>query len=252
MTPRPAERRLQELGIKDPEDIDVDAIAFDMGALVKYVAQSGCEASITGFNDKAIIKVNPDCEPGRQRFSAAHECGHWEHHRGRQFRCRSDDIEQVSNKSVTDPERVANEYAADLLMPQYLFKPAAATISYTNVESIRHLKELFRTSFLATAIRMVKMGPEPIILICHSPSGISWFDRSNSIPRYWWPMKQLDSDTYAYDLMRGDLRNEKKRSKMPADLWFDFKSVGRHEVFEESITYAGNVLTLITGIDDEA
>lgn len=53
------------------------------------------------------------------RFSVAHELGHWHHHRRRSAVCLSDDIGNPA-KGPLDPERVADGYAADLLMPRYL------------------------------------------------------------------------------------------------------------------------------------
>ena len=38
---------------------------------------TGCEANIIGRGDKAIITINSKSIPGRQRFSAGHELGHW-------------------------------------------------------------------------------------------------------------------------------------------------------------------------------
>lgn len=42
----PAERLLQELGITEPSEIDLDAIAFHAGARVRYRPLDGCEARI--------------------------------------------------------------------------------------------------------------------------------------------------------------------------------------------------------------
>ncbi|WP_236858334.1 ImmA/IrrE family metallo-endopeptidase [Cereibacter sphaeroides] len=42
-------------------------------------------------NDKAIITVNSRSPAARQRFSIAHELGHWHHHRGQCLMCRVED-----------------------------------------------------------------------------------------------------------------------------------------------------------------
>jgi hypothetical protein len=54
----PAERLLQELGVTEPGEIDLEAIAFHLGAHVRYRTLDGCEARIIGSNDTAIITVN--------------------------------------------------------------------------------------------------------------------------------------------------------------------------------------------------
>ena len=78
----PAERLLQELGITEPEEIDLEAIAFHLGACVRFRKLDGCEARIIGCNHAAIITIGEDCSYRRKRFSLAHEIGHWTHHKG--------------------------------------------------------------------------------------------------------------------------------------------------------------------------
>ena len=101
----PAERLLQELGITEPKEIDLEAIAFHLGARVRFRRLEGCEARIIGRNDAAIITIGEGCTPGRKRFSLAHEIGHWTHHRGQTLVCR---VEESRPNDSMSPERVAN------------------------------------------------------------------------------------------------------------------------------------------------
>src|SRR5687767_3486985 len=112
------------LGIDDPRQIDLQAIAWCVGAEIRFAALESCEARIIGFGERAIITVDRRSGPARARFSIGHELGHWNYHRGRSSICRSDEIGSHS-QSVAHPERIADSYAADLLMPAYLFRPAA-------------------------------------------------------------------------------------------------------------------------------
>jgi Zn-dependent peptidase ImmA (M78 family) len=73
----PPERVLSKLGITDPKDLDIEAIAYACGATILYEPLTGCEATIVGHEDKAIITVNRNSHRGRRRFSAGHELGHW-------------------------------------------------------------------------------------------------------------------------------------------------------------------------------
>ena len=113
------ERLLQDLGVTDPDDIDLEAIAWTMGAEVRYRPLDGCEARILGRDDRAIITVNQRSAPRRRRFSLAHEIGHWTHHRGRCPVCRADDINR-GGENRPAMEKTADRYAANLLMPPYL------------------------------------------------------------------------------------------------------------------------------------
>jgi len=68
---------LKELGISEPREIDIEAIAQHCGATVTYGHLTGSEARIVGADDSAIITVNKSPSRGRERFSAAHELAHW-------------------------------------------------------------------------------------------------------------------------------------------------------------------------------
>lgn len=74
---RSAADLLKELGITEPSEIDIEAIAQHCDATVTYGNLSGSEARIVGSEDSAIITVNQSTSRGRERFSAAHELAHW-------------------------------------------------------------------------------------------------------------------------------------------------------------------------------
>ncbi len=179
--PRPAEQLLQALGVTDPRDIDLEAIAYDQGAVVKYRSLNGCEARIVGYGGRAIITVDDRHRPTRVRFSTAHELGHWHSHRGRSLVCRPEDIGNA-RRGPLDPERIADGYAADLLLPRFLFVSRADALRRTTVENIEAVADEFSTSITATAIRFVEYGPEPAMLVCHGPEGRRWFNRPRHIP----------------------------------------------------------------------
>jgi hypothetical protein len=72
-----AERLLQTYGITEPEEIDIEAIAYDQGAEVRYRKLDSCEARIIGYGSRAVITIDSDAHPRRKRFSLGHELGHW-------------------------------------------------------------------------------------------------------------------------------------------------------------------------------
>jgi hypothetical protein len=80
-----AERLLMQLGISKAQDIDLDAIAWHVGAAVKYRRMDSADATIVGSSKHAVIAINSSAIPTRRRFSLAHELGHWHHHRGEFF-----------------------------------------------------------------------------------------------------------------------------------------------------------------------
>src|SRR5258708_39423143 len=147
---RPGEQLLADLGISDPKDIDLEAIAHCVGAEVQYRRLVGSEAQIIGFRDRAIIYVHDETKPHRKRFSTGHELGHWHHHRGQSFVCRSDDIGRPLDERSRNAERMADVYSADLILPPYLIKPKLHAIGEISLDAIVGLAHEFSTSLAAT------------------------------------------------------------------------------------------------------
>jgi hypothetical protein len=239
----PAERLLQELGITAPQEIDLEAIAFYRGACVRFRKLEGCEARIIGCNDAAIITIGEDCSHRRKRFSLAHEIGHWTHHKGQTLVCR---VEESRPQDRMSPERVANAYAADLLMPRYLFAPIARSYPKLNFKTIDAVAGIFNTSRTATAIRLVDGGHSPALLICHSSLGRKWFTRGPDVPERWFPKSDLDADSFAFGVLHGGNADDLMPRKTTADAWFDCWEAASYEVHEQTVrTGDDEILTLV-------
>jgi hypothetical protein len=244
-----AERLLQNLGVTQPEEIDVEAIAWNVGAEVRYSPLQSCEARIIGFGEKAIVTIDTGRSWPRQRFSIGHELGHWEHHRGRSSICRSDEIGNQSLSPVS-PERVADAYSADLLLPRYLFEPMARQFRRINFAAVDQLRGLFQTSITATALRIVDLGPVPAMLICHTKSGRKWFHPGRDVPNRWFPRADLDVDSSAFEVQFGNLERS-RQSLVGADAWFDRPEAERYELLEQNVrTVDGETLTLLVFQDE--
>ncbi len=240
-----AEKLLQSFGITSPGEIDIEAIAWEMGVQVRNGTLESCEARIIGFHDRAIITVKAGGDPRRRRFSIAHELGHWKHHRGRSSICRASEIGSPGQRGAAI-ERQADGYAADLLMPAYLFRPLAAAHSRPSFDAIDALAEAFGTSRLATALRFVDLSPWPCLIVCHGQSGRRWFRRNASIPEHWFPRDDLDPESSAMDVLYG--RTDRARPTLiGADAWFDRWNADRFELTEECIrSFGSDVLALLT------
>jgi Zn-dependent peptidase ImmA (M78 family) len=146
------DKLMVELGISEPADIDIEAIAQYCSATIVYEKLTGCEARIVGNAERAIITVNIGSQRSRQRFSAAHELGHWMLDRNKVgFACTNDSFR--SQWGSLNPERTANEFAADLLLPRSIFCKYSHALPVT-LESTRMLAGRFETSLTATAIRL--------------------------------------------------------------------------------------------------
>lgn len=242
----------KELGISEPKDIRIEAIAQYCKASVRYKYLEGCQARIIGYGDRAIISVNNASHRHRKRFSIGHELGHWMCDQGSiAFSCGEkvfatewsndnygfDDL-PLNSKGVfapkwasADPERRANRYAADLLLPEFMFRPLAKNREVT-FATVRDLAKTFETSLIATTIRLVECGWLPCMVVCNSPRKRRWFFRDKDVSL--WPLDKPGRNSIAYDLLHGTDFVESP-TDVCADAWIDHPNAHRYELREDSI-----------------
>jgi IrrE N-terminal-like domain len=245
----PAELLLKRLGVTEPEEIDLGAIAWELGVRIKCRPLNACEARIVGANGKAIITVNSRSSRRRRRFSIGHELGHWHYDRGRVLICQADEIGQAGRGLGS--ERAADRFASNLLMPDYLFRPAARAYPKVGFQTVRSMAELFGTSTTATAIRLVEGGYFPAVLVCHGPRGRKWFARSPDVPERWFPRDDLAAESFAFGVLFGNQPEDAFPRKIDADAWFDRREADRYEVLEQIIrTAADETLTLVIIVNE--
>jgi hypothetical protein len=244
-----AEELLQQLGVTEPQEIDLEAIAYHVGAKVRFRPLCGCEAHIVGCAGRAIITVKRDSSARRKRFSIAHELGHWRYHRGKTLVCR---VEEYRPRDAASPEKVADGYAADLLMPRYLFVPMASAIERISFDSIGRLAESFKTSLTATAIRFVDLDQFLGFVVSHTSRGRRWFARAPSVPRHWFPREDLDEKSFAFGIQFGGRPDDGAPRKIGAEAWFDRQGASRFTVREQTVRVARDETVSLVLIDDKA
>lgn len=240
---------LRELGITEPEEIELDVIAQYVGATVVAEPLTGAEARLVGTCDKAIITINANSALPRRRFSVGHELGHWMHDRGRpQFSCGAG----VQNASFlgSDPESLANRYATELLLPDYMVKPRLGKKEPV-LSTVQEIAGMFVTSLTATALRVVDLGMWPAMALCYSRDKRQWFKRGRDVPDKIWPLRVLSEDSLAFTLLK-DPNGSSATEEVDADAWIDLPDAGEHTVVESSFKATPElVVTLLWWKDQE-
>ncbi len=238
---------LKRLGIYNAEDIDLDLVAYSLGAEVKYSSLIDCEGNIVGTNTNAIITINKDVGIERQRFSLGHELGHWVNDRNQNltYRCAVNDMRQreFQESNFRQQREVrANQFSAELLVPKYIVKPLLDS-SEINFELIRKLADIFTVSVTSMAIRVVELSKLPCMLICWTKEGKRrWFIQSEIIPCRIWPHKQINNFkdfTYISGAMEVD-----------ADTWIDGEDADNFTLIQSVFSNSYGVLTLLWWKDE--
>jgi hypothetical protein len=250
MTPgQVAEALIAELGIRAPAEIDVDAIADDAGVEVVYAALDGCEATLMGYKGRATATVRPNSVRGRERFSVAHELGHWTLHRGRSFRCRVEEPDQNLQHN-REAEKQADSFASHLLMPSALFNPAIAATKRPGFKELGEVARAFDTSMMATAIRLANINTLPVIVANYGKSGRRWHIAAGDVPRRWWLRDVAEEESFAYDLLHEGRACQQLR-KQSADVWFANDDAGEYEVLEQCIPSSGDTALVLIYLASE-
>lgn len=239
-----AEQLVDELWITSAAELDVEAIAFDQGIEVRYEPLNGCEATLVGYGAKAIATIKRSTSRGRERFSIAHETGHWLLHRGRSFRCRGDDIVQNYNSEAA-LEREADEFASHLLMPTPILRPIIKSLAKPSLRDLQSVADDFDVSLQAISIRLAALDTLPIIVACYGKAGLKWQSRAAHVPGKWRLKRVLDDDSFAYEILNGQA-DSNKGGKQSADTWFDNDDADDYELLESSMpSVSGQVLVML-------
>lgn len=251
MTPAArAESLINELCISSASEIDVEVIAFDAGIEILYERLYGCEATLVGFGSKAIATISPSSSRGRERFSIAHEVGHWLMHRGKSFRCRVDDIVQNYEANI-QLEKEADLFASHLLMPTCLFQPAIKAANRPGLRDLQEIANQFDVSLQAVSIRLALLDSLPVIVACYNKAGLKWSLKSPHIPKRWWLNQKLDEDSFAYDLLYSG-KVCPRLAKQPAETWFENDDADQYEILEQCmVSTKDHVLVLLYLNDSE-
>lgn len=156
---------LQEYEIFSPP-IPVEEIAADMGLEIRRLPLEG--GSVSGLlyqsDDATVIGVNSKDAPTRQRFTIAHEIGHYLLHGKRKlhvdkgFRVHLRD--QTSSEASDVAEIEANQFAAELLMPEMMIREALQDkmIDVESDNDLMELANLFEVSLQVLVFRLANLG----------------------------------------------------------------------------------------------
>jgi len=171
-----ADDLLNELHIREPDEIDVERIAIFKGAEVRYAPLQGMDGCLVRKGHSAVITIRSSLKyEGKRRFVIAHELGHFFlHPRTRQI--ETVDKQQANNwsdKQETE-EYEANLFAAELLMPRTLFAPRGVRRE-PSFQLIESLAKEFSTALTATAVQFVRTTQEECAVVSAGNRRRKWF-----------------------------------------------------------------------------
>lgn len=241
---------IQRLQIRNPSEIHVRDISMERGAFVRERPLQGSEGRLVRKGTLGIITINSGIrEEGRKRFAIAHELGHFELHSASQLILCSEEDMYVWNENKSQ-EIEANEFAADILMPEEIFARYIRP-EQPNMDRVKELSREFRTTLTATALRYVQLSREPCAVVVSRDGIIKWYTKSPDFDFHVRVGEKLSPYTYASDFYNGvDLPT--RPQKGPAYAWLSGNLDEEAEIFEHSLALAsyGVVISLLWVYDE--
>jgi Zn-dependent peptidase ImmA (M78 family) len=141
--------------------VDVQTVAESLGAKVVF---DDLEGDVSGFllREKGVstIAINKQHHPNRQRFTLAHECGHLFLHAKEGDRLWLDKTLFFRDNSKSGDqfsEIQANQFAAGLLMPEFLLRESLGETGPVSESDVLRLALKFQVSERAMAVRLVSL-----------------------------------------------------------------------------------------------
>ncbi|HYC87143.1 MAG TPA: ImmA/IrrE family metallo-endopeptidase [Chryseosolibacter sp.] len=178
-----AKKIITEAGLDDIRylrDVDLKVLIQSRGAFYEETAMDGKDGRIVSHGGKSIITLNSSItDPGKKRFTAAHELGHFELHKD--LAVGADTQYELCNWYQSGShEKEANEFASELLMPTILFQGQCRNQKFSP-KLLVSLADNFLVSRTAAILKFLKAGNHPVTVVCTQSNKIKWWKMSKSM-----------------------------------------------------------------------
>ncbi|MGF7230302.1 ImmA/IrrE family metallo-endopeptidase [Arachidicoccus sp.] len=219
-----AQQIISDLYIQSPTDLDLEGIINLYDSFYQEKPMSGADGRIIFKDNKVIITINSEIKyPPKKRFVVAHELGHLLLHKNTipVFNCdESAFMEWYISASF---ETQANEFAAEILMPQPLFIQEARRTRSFDFSLIKNLAAYFQTSITSTLIKFISYGTHPIAAVYSVAGKVKWQAFSNDFVFKRFKTQKgspIPAETVAHDIIAGKATSFKKEPIL-ATYWFN-------------------------------
>jgi Zn-dependent peptidase ImmA (M78 family) len=237
---------LQKYHVANPEAIDLETLAWRRGRLrIKVGGLDGAEGRLVATDGEGgVIRVASDQNRGRFRFTVAHEIGHFVLHQHGVVD-KIDTRREMTIWNDASEEAEANCFAAELLMPEYLFR--SYCVGKPSIQLLDDLAATFGTSTLATVFQYWEYTREPVALVLSE----GWRMKSFRPFKDGWPKiryGQVHKDSAAGERLSEKSGDSCGMVSTPAYAWLEgFGDRPEKSIMEDSryLDYYDTTLTLL-------
>lgn len=235
---------LSENGFSEITEIPMNLIVSGLGAILIEEPLKNADGLILVGKKISIIKVNSDIHfETRKRFTIAHEIGHLLMHKDIDTHFENSNTLNWFNNTENQlrkgkQESEANEFAAELLMPERVFV-SEATKSLFSPNLLKHLSDRFKTSITSTAFRYLNANIYPICIFFIYNGRIKYWKKSNDFKAYCKDITKLNppTDSVAQEYIDANYgfiySNDDKAQEISKSTWFELSEYENDKKFFE-------------------
>ena len=166
--------------------VPLEAIAHAVGIIeIRYQELDAFEGALRANAEKSqgAISINSRSWPRRQRFTLGHELGHFMLPKHNYFmNCTSSNMQNRSGLDSIEVE--ANEFSAQLLMPEPLFTGHPDYPEFPDCRALVSLADRCDVSFKACAYRYQDLSKHLLGMVFSRDGTVSYV-RRNQTPGFW-------------------------------------------------------------------
>lgn len=180
-----AKKLLNEIGFDEITHLSMKLFVSGLGATLVEEELINSDGKIVRGKSKTLIKVNSQIPyESKKRYTIAHEVGHFLMHEKIEVHNENSNTlnwfkstEDQLKKGIQEWE--ANDFAAELLMPEQIFQSEAFGKPFSH-ELIKYLSERFKTSISSTVFRFMQLDLYPLLIVFIYNGVVKYWDKSLS------------------------------------------------------------------------
>ncbi|MEL6945172.1 MAG: ImmA/IrrE family metallo-endopeptidase, partial [Bacteroidota bacterium] len=241
-SPFSAKKLLEQTGLEEITNYPLDLFVSGLGAILIEEPLFKADGRIVHGERNTIIKVNSDIPyEAKKRFTIAHEIGHLILHKNLPIHNENENTLNWFNNTEKKlkkgrQELEANEFATELLMPDWLFYEEAKGKTFCP-ELIKTLSIRFKTSLTSTIFRYAQLPLHPICIVFISKGVVQYWKKTDSLKVWIKNINKLPppSDSVAkeyIDFNYGFLYSGKdKQQEISRSTWFELSEFNTDSLF---------------------
>lgn len=229
-----AKRLLEEIGFDEITDLPMHQFVSGLGATLIEEPLTNSDGKIVRGRKKTLIKINSGIlYEEKKRFTMAHEVGHYLLHDHLEVHNENSNTlnwfhnaEKQMQKGIQEWE--ANDFAAELLMPEKVFRDEVAGKSFSP-KLLSDLASRFKSSITSVVFRIFQLDIRPIFIAFIHNGKVRYWKKSDDLKGWVKDIIMLPppDESVAKEYIDSDYNfiylGEDKQQPIYKSTWFDLK-----------------------------